>query len=143
MTLLRFDSSVSASRGLSLVEALLSVALVASATAALLPALMQAARLHRDSDLQTSAAMMAAARLERLALATGLAPGGSLDTPLPGWHAWLDREGRAVDREAASFLCTWRVTGSDVAGADILTVRVLPLGSGDAAITLSTAVHHE
>lgn len=137
------DAALS-SRGLSLVEALLAVALVASATAALLPVLAQAARLHRESDLQTRAAMLASSRLERLVLAAGgLAYGGAVDAELEGWHAWLDREGRLVGQDAATFLCTWRLAPAAMPGAGILTMRVAPVGAEDSAVTLSTAVRRE
>ena len=134
----------SSARGLSIVEALIAVALVASATAALLPVLAQAARLHRESDLQTRAALIAASRLERLTIAAGgLAHGGELVTPREGWHAWLDGEGHVVDRAAASFLCVWRVVPVATVAADIVTVRVTPLGFEASAVTLSTAVRRE
>lgn len=137
--------SNSSASGFSLAEALLAAALVVSASAAVLPALAQVARLHRDSDLQTAAALMGAARLERLerAVASGLGPGGSLDAPVAGWHAWLDRRGRAVPAADAAFACRWQASPSAAPGVLIAAVRVEPRAAPHAAITLTTAVRHE
>ena len=123
----------------------MAAALIASATAAMLPALAQAARLQRDSDLQTAAVLMGAARMERVesAVAAGLEPGGSVDAPVDGWHAWLDRDGRAVQEADAAFACRWAVSPSAASGVLIAAVRVEPRAAPHAAITLSTAVRHE
>ena len=123
----------------------MAAALIASASAAMLPALAQASRLQRDSDLQTSAVLMSVARLQRLesAVAAGLGPGGSLEAPVDAWHAWLDRDGRAVPEAGAAFACRWAVSPSAAPGVSIAAVRVEPRGAPHAAITLSTAVRHE
>jgi hypothetical protein len=137
--------SSSSARGFSLAETLIAAALIASATAAMLPAIAQASRLQRDSDLQTAAVLMSVARLERLesAVAAGLGAGGSLDAPVDGWYAWLDRDGRAVQEADAAFACRWAAAPSAVPGVLIAAVRVAPRAAPHAAITLSTAVRHE
>lgn len=111
----------------------------------MLPAVAQASRLQRDSDLQTAAVLMSVARLERLesAIAAGLGPGGSLKAPADGWHAWLDREGRAVQAADAAFACRWAVSPSAAPGVLIAAVRVEPRAAPQAAVTLSTAVRHD
>jgi hypothetical protein len=123
----------------------MAAAVIASATAAMLPAIAQASRLQRDSDLQTAAVRMGAARLERLEgdITAGLGAGGSLEAPVNGWHDWLDREGRAVPAAEAAFACRWAASPSSAAGVLIAAVRVEPRAAPYAAITLSTAVRRE
>jgi prepilin-type N-terminal cleavage/methylation domain-containing protein len=135
------------SRGFSLVETLTALALIASVSAALLPALVLASRLHRDSAIETEAAIIAAARLEDLAAALaagGLAAGGRLDIADAGWHNVVDRAGAPVARAQASYEVRWAVTplgGSS--RVHVLAVRVVPLANPFAAITLTTAVGDE
>ena len=130
--------------GFSLAESLLAVALIAGASAAMLPAMAQAARLHRDSDLQTSAILAAAARLERLktAAAAGLPEGGSIDTAIAGWHAWVDADGRLVESARGVFECRWTLSTA-AHGVLVAAVRVEPRAAPHAVVTLSTAVRRE
>lgn len=130
--------------GFSLVETLIALALIATVSAALLPAIAIAARLHRDSAIATDAAIIGGAHLARLAsaaAASGLGAGGSLDGALEGWRAHVDATGADVDARAAVFEVRSRistVTGGD--GVWLLAVRVVPLANRDAALTLTVVV---
>ena len=116
------------------------------ATAAVLPAIVLAARLHRDSAVATEAALIAGARLESLKgdVANGAtAGGGSLDEGVDGWQAYFDRAGVEVPAAGAVYECRWRVAASPSPGVLIAAVRVSWRGQAGGAITLSTAVHDE
>src|SRR5687768_440089 len=132
------------SRGFSLVETLTALALIASVSAALLPALALASRLHRDSAIETEAAIIGANRLEHLgaALAAGaLAAGGRLDIADPGWNDAVDRAGAPVARAHASYEVRWAV--APLGGSSsvyVLAVRVVPIANPVAAIRLTSAV---
>jgi prepilin-type N-terminal cleavage/methylation domain-containing protein len=127
-------------RGFSLVEALVALALVATASAALLPAVAIAARLQRDSAIETEASLIASATMESVkagVAARRIGPGGSIDAALDGWHTRVDREG--APGAAAVFECRWRVAPAAApSGLLILVVRVVP--PGGAAVTLAAAV---
>lgn len=128
--------------GVSLVEALIALALMATVSAALLPGIAIAARLHRDSAIQTDAAVIGGAHLARLAAApSGISQGGGLDDAVEGWRAYVDATGAEVDAGAAMFEVRSQV--STVAGGGrlrLLAVRVVPLASRDAALTLTVVV---
>jgi type II secretory pathway pseudopilin PulG len=130
--------------GFSLVEALVALALVAGVSAMLPPALAVAARLQRDSAIETEAALIAASRLESLKadVAAGRAgAGGSLDAAHDGWHARIDRDGTIVPAGRAAYECRWRVTPAPAAaGAWMVSVRVVPAVGARLAVTISTAV---
>ena len=135
------------SRGFSLVETLTALALIASVSAALLPGLAVAARLHRDSGTETEATIIGAGRLEDLAAAvsTGaLGTGGRLDIALAGWNQLVDRAGAPVDPARASYETRWAVAPLGTpGGVHVLAVRVVPIANPFAAVTLTTAVGHE
>ncbi|HUF22971.1 MAG TPA: hypothetical protein VMN81_02495 [Vicinamibacterales bacterium] len=130
--------------GFSLVEALVALALVAGVSAALLPALAGAARLQRDSAIETEAAVIAASRLESLKadVAAGrIGAGGALDAAHDGWHARIDRDGNIATAGTAAYECRWRVAlAAAPAGALMLSVRVVPAVGARLAVTISTAV---
>lgn len=131
------SSSASAS-GFSLAETLVALTLIAVTSAAMLPAVVAAGRLQRDSAIETGAVRIAASRIERL-LSTGIgAAGGSLDAPLQGFSLTADGAGAPVAADRAEYDCRWRVTRALVV---IVAVRCLGRGGGD--VTLSTAVPRE
>lgn len=131
--------------GFSLIEALVALALVAGVSATLPPALAVAARLQRDSAIETEAAVIAASRLESLKadVAAGrIGGGGSLDAAQDGWHARVDRDGSIVTAGRAAYECRWRVAPAPApAGAWLVSVRVVPAVGVRLAVTISTAVH--
>ncbi|MEX2270059.1 MAG: hypothetical protein WD690_01220 [Vicinamibacterales bacterium] len=141
-------------RGFSLIETLIALGLTASVSAALLPALAAAARLHRDSAIETEKTIVAAARMEWLAAAVadgtvGIggrlddAPGGVQGSPpgTDGWHAFVDRAGMPVEAGRASFESRWQVAALTAApGVYVLAVRVIPTAAPAAAITLTLVV---
>lgn len=113
--------------GFSLIEALVALALTASVSAALLPALALASRLHRDGAIETEAAVLAASRLSRLAgdVSAGLVgAGGGIDAAS---GAPFEVECQVVPAEGAP-------------GAYLLSVRVVPLAARGAAVTLTLVV---
>lgn len=130
--------------GFSLIETLVALALVAGVSASLLPAIAGAARLQRDSAIETEAAVIAASRLESLKadVAAGrIGAGGTLDTAQDGWQARIDRGGNVVTAGAAAYECRWRVASSPAsAGAWMVSVRVVPAVDARLAVTVSTAV---
>ncbi len=130
--------------GFSIIETVVALGLVAGVSAALLPALALAARLQRESAIETEAAVIAAGRIEYLTadVAAGLTgPGGALDTPREGWHALVDREGNDAPAASAVFDCRWHVAAAPApAGLLIVSVRVVPIGAGGGAVTISVAV---
>ena len=119
--------------------------MIAVATAAVMPAIVLAGRLQRDSAIATEAALIAGARLELLKtrLMDGVPAGGSLDAPVDGWHTYLDRAGGEVPVARAVYECRSQVAASVSPGVLIAAVRVSWIGQERAAITLSTAVHDE
>lgn len=131
--------------GFSIIENLVALSLMAVVTAALLPGIALAARLQRDSAIETEAAVIAAARLEHVkaGVAAGvIGTGGALDAPMEGWHVMVDREGEPAERGA--FDSRWQVTPATApAGVLIVLVRAVPLADVRGAVTLSTAVAHE
>ena len=131
-------------RGSSLIETLVALALTATVSAALLPALVLASRLHRDSAIETDAALIASARMERLAAdvaAGAVATGGDLGMALAGWHELLDGGGVPTDPARGLYETRWRVASVlSPAGVYLLSVRVIPLASRAAALTLTLAV---
>jgi hypothetical protein len=130
-----------------LVETLAALAVIASVTAALLPALALTSRLHRDSAIETEASVIGAGRLEVLAAAvsTGvLGAGGRVDMAQAGWSQPVDRAGAPVALAQASYESRWQVVLLGSPGAvHVVSVRVVPLANPSAAITLSTAVGDE
>lgn len=134
-------------RGFSLVETLVALALTASVSAALLPALAIASRLHRESAIETEAAVIGEARLELLAsdAANGtIGAGGRLDARAEGWHACVDRSGAVVEEHAASFELRWQIVSLVApAGVTAVSVRVIPVASRGVSITLATVVADE
>lgn len=117
---------------------------MATVSAALLPALALAARLHRDSAIETDAAVIAAVHLTRLAAAVAASEagvGGGLDTPVDGWRADVDASGAEVDSRAAVFEVRSRI--SMMPGAThvlLLAVRVVPRAQRDTARTFTMVV---
>lgn len=130
--------------GFSLVETLVALALVAGVSAALPPGLALAARLQRESAIETEAAVIAARFLERLKadVAAGrIGAGGALDAAQEGWHAGIGRGGDIVAAGAGVYDCRWRVAAAPApAGAWIVSVRVVPVAAAGLAVTISTAV---
>ena len=120
-------------RGFSLVETLVALALIATVSAAVLPAIVLASRLQADSAIETEAAAILASRLETLKadVAAGvLDGGGAIDTRVDGWHALMP-----------AFECRWQISPlAAPGGARIIAVRVLPLAKPSAAITIATVV---
>lgn len=131
--------------GFSIVETLVALSLMAVVTAALLPGIALAARLQRDSAVETEAAVIAAARLEQVkagVAADVIGMGGRLDASVEGWCAMVDREGAPAARGA--FDSRWQVAPATApAGVLVVVVRVVPLADPRGAITLATAVTHE
>lgn len=110
--------------GFSIVESLVALALMASVSAALLPAVAAAARLQRAAALESEAALIAAGRVALLTreIAAGLiAP----------------REGR---EESGAFDCRWWVEASSVPGVLLVRVRVVARAGDAAPVVVSTAV---
>ncbi|MBA3949810.1 MAG: type II secretion system protein [Acidobacteria bacterium] len=132
-------SSPATAAGFSIAETLVALSLIAVTSAALLPAIVAAGRLQRDSARETGAVRIAASRIEGL-LSTGAAavPGGSLDESLAGFSQATDSAGAPVAAERAEYDCRWRVSHGIVV---IVAVRVVARGGGD--VTLSTAVPRE
>lgn len=132
--------------GFSLVEALVALALMATVSAALLPAIALASRLHRDSAMQTDAAIIGAAHLARLAgavAASSIGPGGSLDGPVDGWRDAVDATGAPAPASSAAFEVRSQVSAiPGGAGVMLVAVRVLPLARRDSAVTFASVVPH-
>ena len=130
--------------GFSLVEALVALALIATVSAALLPAVALASRLHRESAMQTDAALIGAAHLARLAeavAASSIGPGGSLDGPAAGWREAVDATGAPAPANGAAFEVRSQVSGiPGGAGVMLAAVRVLPLADRDSAVTFAIVV---
>lgn len=132
--------------GFSIVESLVALALMATVSAALLPAVALAARLQRESALETEGVTIAASTLERLRgqMAPAALSGGDLDTRAAGWHAFVDREGAVSGGTNAAYECRWQITRLDApSNVAVLQVRVIPLAAANLPITLSTAVRDE
>lgn len=126
--------------GFSLAETLVALSLIAVTSAAMLPAIVAAGHLQRESALVTDAARIASARLEALtATAAAVAEGGSLDASLEGWSAMVDRAGVEAGDDRAVYDCRWRVAAD---GVVVVAVRVVPRGA-QGGVTLSTAVRDE
>lgn len=125
--------------GFSLVETLAALSLIVLTGASLLPAIVAAGRLQRDSARETAAVRIATSRIESLLATGGVGiPGGSLDEPLAGFSVATDSAGAPAAAQRAEYECRWRVThGAFI----IVAVRVVARGGGD--ITLSTAVPRE
>ena len=119
--------------------------MIAVASAGVLPAIVLAGRLQRDSAVATEAAIIASARLERLkaAAAAGQGPGGSLDVETGGWYVLVDRAGEEVAAERAVYECRLRLLPAASPSVLVAAVRVSLRGQPEAALTLSTAVHDE
>ena len=133
-------------RGFSIIELLVALAMMAVVSAALLPAIALAARLQRESAIETESATIAAAALERVKarMPAVSAPGGSLDGRVAGWHVLVNREGVEVSEAGAAYECRWRIARLDApAGVVVLSVRVLPLGVAHQALTIATVVRDE
>ncbi|MDQ3070501.1 MAG: hypothetical protein M3R55_12335 [Acidobacteriota bacterium] len=133
--------------GSSLLETLVALALVTSVGAALLPALAMAARLQRESDLETGATLAGSRQIAQIAReieAAGRGTGGALDIPRSGWQQFVDRDGAPAPVEDAVFDCRWLVTRSEEpAGLLIVHVRVVPLADRGRALTFTTGVPNE
>lgn len=121
-------------RGFSLIETLVALALVVSVSAALLPAVALASRLQRESAIETEGAAIAASCLEQVKAGVGagaIGDGGSIDTPIDGWHV----------RATASFECRWQSSAlAAPAGLRVLAVRVVPLAGAGLSITMTSVV---
>ena len=130
--------------GFSLVEALVALALMATVSAALPPAIALASRLHRESAMQTDAAIIGAAHLARLAAAVAagsIGAGGSLDGPLEGWCDGVDATGAPAPSGRAAFEVRSQVSSiPGGAGVMLAAVRVLPLANRAAALTFAVVV---
>jgi len=110
--------------GFSIVESLVALALMASVSAALLPAVAAAARLQRAAAIESEAALLAAGRLAVLKreIADGLI---------------ATREGTGV---SGAFDLRWWVEASAVPGILLVRVRVVPRAGHAPAVIVSTAV---
>ena len=119
--------------------------MIAVASAGVLPAIVLAGRLQRDSAVATEAAIIASSRLERLKAdaAAGMPPGGSLDVATGGWYVPLDRAGEDVAADLAVYECRLRLMPAASSSVLIAAVRVSPRGQSNVTVTLSTAVHDE
>jgi Tfp pilus assembly protein PilV len=133
-------SSSHRTSGFSLAETLVALSLIAVTSAAMLPAIVAAGQLQRESAHVTDAVRIASARLDALlpTASTGAA-GGALGASLHGWSAMVDRAGAEVAVERAVYDCRWTVA---VDGVAIVAVRVTARG-GPGDVTLSTAVRRE
>jgi len=120
--------------GFSLIETLVALALVVCVSAALLPGVVLASRLQRDSAIETEGAAIAASCLEWVKAGVGsgaIGEGGSIDTAVEGWH----------ERPSPSFECRWKTSGlAAPAGLRLLAVRVVPLADPGLAITVTGVV---
>lgn len=127
-------------RGVSLIETLVALSLIALVSAALLPAVAAAGRLYRESARESEAVRIAASRLDVLARSADAgAAGGSLTETQAGWSVFVDRAGAPVPAARAIYECRWRVTAGRLL---VAAVRVVPVGGGD-EVVLSTAVWRE
>ena len=106
-------------RGVSIIELLVALAMTAVVTAAMLPAIVLASRLQRDSAVETRAAVIASARLEMLKAAPALGEGREL----------VDRDGRPSEASRATYECRWTVDAAPGApGALRIVVRAYGMG---------------
>lgn len=81
--------------GFSLIEAVVAVALLATAVVALAGLFGVATRSNLDARSTTYATVLAAQKLEQLR-ATGVGRGGRLDADVAGWVDYLDPDARVV-----------------------------------------------
>lgn len=119
--------------GLSVIEVLVATAILATVSAALLPAIALAARLQRESAIEVEAALIATRRLEtvKAEIAAGVAVAGA---------EFLDRRGVAVPSAAAAYECTWSIEAVPVQpGLSRIAVRVAGIGDR-AAVVITTVV---
>jgi len=114
----------SRAHGFSIVETLVALALTASVSAVLLPAVAAAARLQGAAAIESEAALIAAGRI---ALLKREIAGGLIEP----------REGR---EGAGAFDCRWWVEPSIVPGVLIVRVRVVSQAGDAAPVGVSTAV---
>ena len=119
--------------GVSVIELLVATAIIATVSAALLPAIALAARLQRESAIEVEASLIAARRLEMLKaeIAAGLAAAGP---------EFLDRSGAAVPIGVAAYECTWSIEAAPgPPGLSRIAVRVAGLGD-ETAVVITTVV---
>jgi type II secretory pathway pseudopilin PulG len=130
--------------GFSLVEAMIALAIIATAFTAAVQLLMQASAANRRARLVTRAAMLAASKMEELESLTytvgdagadvedeGLSesPDGTLTDDVPDYCEWFDSAGQPLSGVArppgASFVRRWSIRALEVDGhALALQVRV-------------------
>lgn len=130
--------------GFSLIEALVALGIMATVSAALLPAITLASRLHRDSASETSAAVLGAAHVARLTIAvasSSMSSGGSIDESIDGWRQHTDAAGAEAGAGNAVFEVRWQVSNMPhSAGVMLVAVRVVPLATPTTAVTLTAVV---
>jgi prepilin-type N-terminal cleavage/methylation domain-containing protein len=144
-------------RGFSLIEALIALAITATAFTAAAQLLMQASAATRRARLVTRAAILARSKmeeLESLVYAVGEdgadvedaglseSPEGSLVENLPEYCEWFDSWGRPAGNGArppgASFARRWSVRALDDSGNTLALQVVVTTGVGPPLATLTT-----
>jgi prepilin-type N-terminal cleavage/methylation domain-containing protein len=145
-------------RGFSLIEALVALAITATAFTAAALILVQASAATRHARLVTRAAILAASKmeeLESLVYAVGEdgadveddrlseSPEASLVEDLPEYCEWFDSWARQIGNGArppgASFARRWSIHAVDGSG-DTLTLQVLVSAGGGLPLATLTAV---
>jgi hypothetical protein len=117
----------------SVIEVLVSTALVAAVSGALLPAIAIAARLQRESAIEVEAALIAARRLAivKAGIGAGVVAGGV---------EHLDRSGAPAASGAAAYECSWAIEPSPgPPGLLRVTVSVAAIGAVN-GVTVTSVV---
>jgi type II secretory pathway pseudopilin PulG len=133
----RINSSVeSGEAGFSLLEAIVSVGLMAGALASLGQMLVISIAMNQSARDRSDATVLAQQKMEQLLVespsgGTGLSPlvGGSLTSNMDGWFDYVDRSGQSLGGSEALgggvYTRRWAVEPLPSSPADALVVHVL------------------
>jgi len=147
----------SSPNGFSLIEALIAMAITATAFTAAAQLLMQASAANRGARLVTRAAMLATSKMEELESlaytvgedgadvqdeALSESPDGTLTNDIPEYCEWFDSAGQAMSESVrppgASFVRRWSIRALAVDG-DALALQVrVATAAGQPLATITT-----
>jgi type II secretory pathway pseudopilin PulG len=146
------------SEGFSLIEALIAMAITATAFTAAMQLLMQASAATRRARLVTRASMLATSKMEELESLTytvgddgadiedeGLSesPDGTLTNDAPGYCEWFDSAGRAIPGTVrppgSSLVRRWSIRAVE-AGGDALALQVRVATAAGQPLATLTAI---
>lgn len=128
MSVRSYHAPLASSRGFSLIEVLVAVALVAGAVAGLGQLVTMAMRANAAARAATVSAVLATQKMEQLrAEQPWLLPGGSIQSDEAGFVDFFDGRGQPADPTAVAFVRRWSVAplASEPVRSRVLRVRVV------------------